>query len=107
VQGVPGTTQPRSDPDNYQDAAAEERILAADSRLRANCSSVSGARHGLVAKRNGQVGQPVATHSLTSCDEPAQQSRHFARIALSGDIGECPAARYSSGVTFRGSRPTR
>ena len=43
-------------------------------------------RHGFLAVRNGHDGQVIATHLRTSSDEPAQ-SRHFARIASTGDIG--------------------
>jgi hypothetical protein len=37
--------------------------------------------------RKGQLGQAIATHLRTSSEDPAQQSRHFARIAAIGDIG--------------------
>jgi hypothetical protein len=77
------------------------------SRRRALSASLSGARHGLVPIRKGQVGQLVAVHLRTSSLEPPQQSRQCARIAAAGVIGACPRARSSSGPIFRGSRPIR
>jgi len=77
------------------------------SRRRARSASLSGARHGLVPKRKGQLGHLTAVHLRTSSLEPPQQSRQCARIAAAGAIGICPSARSSSGSIFRGSRPIR
>ena len=75
------------------------------SRRRALSASLSGARHGLVPMRKGQLGHLTAAHLRTSSLEPPQQSRQCARIAAAGAIGACPSARSSSGPIFRGSRP--
>jgi hypothetical protein len=57
-------------------------LFRADSR----CASLGGARHGFLPVRNGQEGHAIATQQRTSWTLPAQQSRHFARIAAIGDI---------------------
>ena len=54
------------------------------SRRRARSASLSGARHGLVPKRKGQLGHLTAVHLRTSLLEPPQQSRQCARIAAVG-----------------------
>jgi hypothetical protein len=77
------------------------------SRRRARSASLSGARHGLAPKRNGQLGHFRAVHRRTSSLELPQQSRQCARIAAAGAIGICPSPRSSSGSIFRGSRPIR
>jgi hypothetical protein len=77
------------------------------SRRRARSASLSGARHGLTPKRNGQLGHFRAVHRRTSSLELPQQSRQCARIAAAGAIGIYPSARSSSGSIFRGSRPIR
>ena len=66
------------------------------SRRRALSASLSGARHGLVPTRKGQLGQFTAVHLRTSSLEPPQQSRQCARITAVGAIGPCPSARSSS-----------
>ena len=76
-------------------------LLRADSR----CASLGGARHGFLPVRNGHDGHPTAMHLRTSSDDPAQQSRHLARIACIGDIAGWPIARSSTWVISRGSRP--
>jgi hypothetical protein len=55
--------------------------------------------------RKGQLGHAIATQQRTSCALPAQQSRHFARIASIGDVTSWPIARSSACVIARGSRP--
>jgi hypothetical protein len=77
------------------------------SRRRALSASLSGARHGLVPMRKGQLGHPTAVHLRTSSLEPPQQSRQCARITAVGAIGACPSSRSSSGPILRGSRPIR
>jgi hypothetical protein len=86
--------------------APKPRLIATWRRT-SRCSSVSGARHGFLPVRKGQDGQAIATHLRTSSDDPAQQSRHFARIALIGDIGSQPIRINSSWRICRGSRPVR
>jgi hypothetical protein len=53
--------------------------------------------------RNGPDGNVRLTHLRTSSAEPAQQSRHLARIACIGEDGRCPTAASSGGAIVRGS----
>ena len=82
------------------------RVHSSDaSSCRLRCASLGGARHGFLPVRNGHDGHPTAMHLRTSSDDPAQQSRHLARIACIGDIAGWPIARSSTWVISRGSRP--
>jgi len=79
-------------------------ILAALLLPASRCASDGGARHTFLPVRNGHDGHVIATQTRTSCALPAQQSRHFARIASIGDIGLCPIASSSARAISRGSR---
>lgn len=47
--------------------------------VEARVASLTGLRKGLLAIRNGQSGQPIATHLRASVAEPPLQSMHLAR----------------------------
>ena len=67
-------------------ASEDFRCSLAASRRPISRRASETSRHGFLPVRNGHDGQVIATHLRTSSDEPAQ-SRHFARIASTGDIG--------------------
>ena len=85
---------------------APKPLLMAAWRLTSRCSSDIGCRQGLVPIRHGHDGHAIAKQLRTSCVEPAQQSRHLARIASVAVIASCPIASSSALAISRGSRPT-
>ena len=60
--------------------------------MRCRCSSLRSSVHplcpmlGFLPSRNWYSGHFSTVHSFTSCADPQQQSRHFARIAFNGLI---------------------
>jgi len=63
-------------------------------------------RIGFAFMRYGHDGHAIDRHLPTSSAEPAQQSRHFARITANIGIAMWPIASSSARVISRGSRPT-